>query len=364
MKKKIISILAVAIIIIVIVFAAASNQDANTSDSNKEIRVGVIVPLSGQYAFLGESERNAILLAQKELGANNLKFYFEDDKYDPKTAVTAYQNLKSLHDIDAAIVMGAPSIQSIKPLTDKDNIPLLGMGVTLVYEKDSVFQLMPSGDTLNVVLGQRYAEKYKNIAIAHSNADLFMLNAERFKAGLTADVKTTEFILPPSNDYRTVVQKIIATNPDATTVFLPKDDGIKFLKALRVQDRTGKIKIVCDFQTEIAVKEYTEAIGADRLEGCISTNIANTAAETFKRAYKTAYNSDLQITADFAYDAVDIIKSLASKPTDSWISILSAPDFKFTGKASGPISFNADGTRVDLPPTVHVYKNGEFIDFK
>ncbi len=353
-------------LVVLIVLAVAVNGWVNRPATNisNEIHIGVIVPLSGQYAFLGESERNAILLAQKELHADNITFHFEDDAYDPKKAVSAYQNLKSLHNIDAVIVMGAPSIQSIKPLTDKDNIPLLGMGVTLVYEKDSVFQLMPSGDTLNVELGKIYGKTAKKIAIAHSNADLFQLSAARFKDGLGAAVQTEDFILPSSNDYRTMVQKIVAANPDAVTVFLPKDDGIKFLKALRVQDRAGQIKIVCDFQTEIAVKEYTEAIGAERLEGCISTNLANTAADEFKRSYKSAYGSDPQITADFAYDAVGLIQSLASKPTNVWIDELASPAFKFKGNASGDIFFSADGTRIDLPPTVHIYKSGEFVDYK
>ncbi len=341
--------------------------DTDTADS-KEIHVGVIVPQSGQYAFLGESERNAILLAQKELKADNITFHFEDDAYDPKKAISAYQSLKSKHDIDAVIVMGAPSIQSLKPITDKDAIPLFGIGTTLVYEKDSVFQLMPSGDMLNVELGKIYGKSVKNVAIAHSNADLFQLSAQRFKSGLGTFVQTEDFILPPSNDYRTIVQKIVATNPDAVTVFFPKEDAIKFLKALRVQDQpkdgSAKIKIVCDFQTEIAVKEYTEAIGADRLEGCISTNIANTAATEFKQSYKVAYGTDPEITADFAYDAVGIIQSLSSRPPESWIATLSSPDFKFKGHASGDISFNGDGTRIDLPPTVRIYKNGEFVDYK
>lgn len=354
------------LIMLAVAMSGWANRNA-TKDSN-EIHIGVIVPLSGQYAFLGESERNAILLAQKELHADNIVFHFEDDAYDPKKAVSAYQNLKSLQDIDAVIVMGAPSIQSIKPLTDKDNIPLLGMGVTLVYEKDSVFQLMPSGDILNVELGKIYSKTATKIAIAHSSADLFQLSAARFKEGLGTTVQVEDFTLPPSNDYRTVVQKIVATHPDAVTVFLPKDDAIKFLKALRVLDRpkdeSASIDIVCDFQTEISVKEYTEAIGADRLEGCMSTNIANTAAAGFKQSYKEAYGKDPEITADFAYDAVGIIQSLASKPRALWVAALSAPDFKFHGKASGEISFNADGTRIDLPPTVHIYRNGKFEDYK
>jgi len=133
-KSKIVTAVAgIVLIIACVIVVVIGRQGVTTKD---EIHVGVILPLTGQYASLGESDRNAMLLAQKELGASgaDVKLYFEDDAYDAKTAVSAYQKLKSLNHIDAVVVLSAPSIQSIAPLTNADKIPLLGLGGTIVYE--------------------------------------------------------------------------------------------------------------------------------------------------------------------------------------------------------------------------------------
>jgi ABC-type branched-subunit amino acid transport system substrate-binding protein len=328
----------------------------------KEIHVGVILPLTGQYASIGETDRNAMLLAKEELKADNIKLYFEDDAYDAKTAVTSYQKLRSLNHIDVVVVLSAPSIQSIAPLTNTDNIPLLGLGGTIVYQKDTVFQLMPSGNLIFPTLGKMYGEKYKKIAVAHSNAALFAENTRMFRTGLPSDVTTSDFVINPSTDHRTEVQKVVNFHPEAVTLFMPKEDAVRFLQALRVLDRSKSIKIVCDFGVEIAVDEYTSAIGKDRLEGCVSTNLADTTQNDFKNKYKSIYGSDTQITADYAYDSIQIIKELAEKtPKARWVEELSSEDFVFHGDASGEIKFNEDGTRLDLLPTIRVYNGGKFV---
>lgn len=373
-KSKITAgVVGIVLIILIIVYVVVSGRQGMMTKS--EVHVGVILPLTGQYASLGESDRNAMLLAQKDLGpaGANIKLYFEDDAYDAKTAVSAYQKLKSLNHIDVVVVLSAPSIQSIAPLTNTDGIPLLGLGGTIVYEKDTVFQLMPSGNLIFSTLGKLYGEKYKKIAVAHSSAPLFVENARMFRTGLPAGVEAPDHIVNPAGDHRTEVQKIVASRPDAVTLFMPKDDAIKFLQALRVQDRNrvGHIAIVCDFGVEIAVAEYTEAIGKDRLEGCVSTNLADTAQEDFKNRYRAAYaGAEPQLTADYAYDAVGLIKELAdaaeagpekAPAAGEWVKRLSSSDFIYKGKASGEIRFNEDGTRLDLPPVVKVYRNGVFV---
>jgi ABC-type branched-subunit amino acid transport system substrate-binding protein len=358
--NKSIQIIGIALAVLLIgIGVYTSKRDT----SAEVIRIGAIVPLTGQYAALGESVRNAMIMAKDDLGEDaNIEIIFEDDAYDPKLAVTAYKKLRDIDDIDAVVVLGAPSIQAVSSLTNADAIPLLALGGTLVYEKDTVFQLMPSSNLLFPVLGEIYGKKYKNIAIAHSNATLFADNTKAFISGLPDDVRYEEFVLTPDSDYRTEVQKIVRMNPDATTVFLPQGDALAFLQVLRVQDREGKIKIVCDFGTEIAPDEYANAIGSDRLDGCVSTNVAQTSTDGFLKEYSERFNSAPQITADFSYDAVMIVNELAkSTPKSDWVNTLAADDFEFDGYASGRMQFNDDGTRLDLPPEVHVYENGKFV---
>lgn len=362
MKKQIKTGIYLIVLILLVIFVAGIFSRKNDTES---IKVGVILPLSGQYAAIGETDRNSMLMAKNDFKASNIELYFEDDKYDARTAVTAYQKLRSINNVDVVVVLSAPSIKAIKPLTDKDGIPLLALGATLVNEVDSVFQLMPSGDMLFVTLGQITGDKYKNIVVAHSNAELFTLNSRGFIKGLARDVSYTDVTIAPSSDYRTEVEKIIQKKPDAVTAFMPKEEALKFLKSLKIQDQSGKIKIVCDFGTELAVDEYVAVLGRERLEGCVSTNIADTANLSFKEKYKNTYNVEPVITADYAYDSIGLVKMLSdSTKKSNWIELLAGSDFSYNGHASGEIRFNQDGTRLDVPPKVNVFKNGKFTEVK
>jgi ABC-type branched-subunit amino acid transport system substrate-binding protein len=149
------------------------------------------------------------------------------------------------------------------------------------------------------------------------------------------------------------------------TVAFPLEDSIKFLKTLRVLDPEYKVHIACDFTTELATKDYIEAFGADRLEGCISVNLAQTASDTFKNEYKQKFGIDMLLTGDTTYDAVGLIKKLSQKyPGNEWVKALSAENYVYADGVSGEIRFNDDGTRLDSDPVVSVFKGSEFVPVK
>lgn len=352
MSKKI-GIVVVCIVIFTLIL--------NTQTKDKKIKVGIITPLTGQYAMYGEVNKNAAIMAEEKFGKDKVEIYIEDDAYDAKKAVSAYKKLKSINDIDAVIVLGAPSIQAIKPLTDADNIPLLGLGATLVYEKDSVFQLLPSGETVMPLSGKIYSEKYNSIVVAHSNAELFTQNANGFKKGMDPKDLVADVSIPPASDYRTEVSKILKMNPDLVTVNFPLEDSLKFLKALRVLDPEKKVHVTCDFTTESAPSKFIEAFGEDRLEGCVSVFLSETASENFKKEYKNKFGMDMQMTGDSVVEGINIILELAKKyPRSEWVNQLSSPDYEHKSIVTGDIKFNSDGTRLDNKPVISVFREGKF----
>lgn len=360
-KRILVGVLLLVLIIILYVVSAGTGNNTQ----NKKVRIGIITPLTGQYAMYGEVNKNAAKMAEEKYGKDNVEIFVEDDEYDAKKAVSAYQKLRSANNIDAVIVLGAPSIQAIKPLTDRDNIPLLGLGVTLVYEKDSVFQLMPAGERAMPESGKLYSEKYDKIVVAHSSAELFKKNADGFKKGIDPKDLIAEVSIPPASDYRTEISKILKLNPDLVTVAFPLEDSIKFLKALRVLDPERKVNIACDFTTELAPKDYIEAFGSDRLEGCISVNLAQTTTEEFKKEYKQKFGIDMIMTGDTTYDAVDMVVKLANKyPRNKWVGELSTSYYIYSGGVTGEIRFNDDGTRLDSDPVVSVFRGDGFVKIK
>jgi ABC-type branched-subunit amino acid transport system substrate-binding protein len=74
----------------------------------------------------------------------------EDDGYDSKKALSAYQKLTGVDNIDALISASSPSISAIYDLVTKTDMPVIQGGEQPVEPTDdNVFQIMPGISTLS-----------------------------------------------------------------------------------------------------------------------------------------------------------------------------------------------------------------------
>src|SRR3989338_3378683 len=89
----------VAIIIIVVAFSRTPSEDSTGTPETGPIKIGVVVPLTGDGASFGIPIRRAGDLAIEEIntaggiGGRKLEVVFEDGKCDGKEATSAAQKL-------------------------------------------------------------------------------------------------------------------------------------------------------------------------------------------------------------------------------------------------------------------------------
>lgn len=332
-----------------------------TQSPDRPLTIGVIAPLSGQYGFLGESERNAMLLAQADLASKgrSIELIFEDDKYEARTGLTAYQKLKNVDQVDAVVAVSAPILEALKPVVAEDSTLLLSLGESQFHEDDTVFQLMPASDKIAPKLGEEAAKRFKNIAVVYSaSGSLWKGWHDDFSEGVGAKGAVTSYAVAAGSDLRTEVTKIVAARHDATTVFLPLEEGVKFLQNLKALDPQRSVKVICDGNMEFSIQKYIDAVGQDIFDGCISTTLPNTMTASFTEAYKAKFNADPILTADYAYDAVMLIADVGRKASGTWVKQLN-DDYSLTG-ASGEVTFNSMGTR-NPEVVVHQFIDGKFV---
>ena len=143
MKKIIVGIVAVILIVVGIsYFCKNSNQPAS---SKEPIKIGVIAPLSGEVASLGENAKNGATLAYDELSENvrqKIQLIFEDDGFQPKNTVSAFNKLVDIDGADVIICFASGPCSSISPLADKKQIPLIAVASASV-QKDREFLIPP-----------------------------------------------------------------------------------------------------------------------------------------------------------------------------------------------------------------------------
>lgn len=122
MNKKI--VLGFAAVLILALVGVGIFRQVNLKKTEKDvIRIGAILPLTGNLSYLGEEEKNALSLFVDSVNKNSnitLDIIFEDSRGTAKDGVAAYNKLKQLgiKNFFTSLTIVA---RSIAPLVDKNN---------------------------------------------------------------------------------------------------------------------------------------------------------------------------------------------------------------------------------------------------
>ena len=344
--------LGVAALVIICLIAYLSLSTKHSQEGR--IKVGVLTGVTGQYAAMGDSIKNSVILALEK--DPNVDLFVEDSKFETKTGLSAYEKLTQIDKVDYLIMGDSLTFPAVMPLINKSGLITFNLFESTDYKDDSIFQLMPFSYSLFTDLAKAAGTRYQKIALIYANADLFVKNASYFRQGIDPTKVVYEGKLTSGGDYRTDVTKLLSKNPDATTVILSQEDGIRFLTALKEQKQNKKINIICDANMELSVKQYTDAVGKALLEGCISTMLPSSNSPEFASEFKNRFGSDPQFGSDYAYDAAKIIEKIKDLSHQDQITYLK--NLSYNG-VSGKITLDQNGTRLGSSE-LHILKDGKF----
>ena len=95
----------VDVIAIVAIATMSSGSHTSPTGTKPTITIGVTLPLTGDIAMLGQSNKNAIEMAYQNLNTANLKYtyklVFEDDQFSPTIGATTANKLISVDGANA-----------------------------------------------------------------------------------------------------------------------------------------------------------------------------------------------------------------------------------------------------------------------
>ena len=358
MKNKI--IIGVIAILVIIAGVAAFQSKGKVTAGNK-VKIGVVLPLSGDYAAVGESMKNAMNMSLNDLSNKNVELVFEDGAFNSAKALSAYNKLQSFDQADIIVGLDSPTLEAIKPVINKMDELMFTVGNETSIQEDNVYEIIPWATALFRELGKAVSGKYNKVALVYaSDWALAQPNKEQFLKGFDSK-NYIEVPVSSNSDVRTEVAKMLAQGVDSYTLLLPIEQGSKFLNEVSKQSGAKRPQLICDGNIELTIGDFLQKVNDKSVfDGCISTMIADTTSKDYTAKYKELYKAEPNFLAVYGYDAVQIVsKALANKDKSDWKKMLDDKSFSFSG-VSGKISFDDTGSRV-LESEVHIYKDGKFV---
>ncbi len=317
---KIVIGVAVVLIIIVGIWYLSSKKTVSPQEK-ATIKIGAILPLTGDEANLGQSAKNAILLAQSQLAQNtkyNYEVIFEDDAMDPTKTSTALNKLVNIDKIDAVMsfTSGPGNVVSASTQTNKI-IHFSNASDANVAKGDFNFiHWTPPEAEAKKLVEELKSRNITSIAligmqqqgiIATSN----FVKQESAKSGIAINYE--EMVQPGTRDFKTIISKIMEAKPQIIVMEL-------FSPELEILAKQIKELGVTTPLTTIESFEFTTQ--PELFEGYWYIQAAES-SDKFNSAYTAKFNATPQLGSPYAYDSFNLIvygfehagSNSSSKPT-------------------------------------------------
>ncbi len=374
MKKR--TLLWIALIVIVAIggyFVWNAKSKKNAQDK-EVVKIGAILPLTGNAAVYGQAMKNGIELAHSQSKIKDkIELIFEDDKGEQNSAVSATQLLMTKN--VSAIIGGAQSkTASVTiPITDKNKIPLVAPGASAV-DFDSIshyfFRLWPSDSYDGSIMAdfivrekgkKRIADFYTNSTYGVGISKVFERNVHH----INGQIVFSEPFEEGTKDFRTQLLKIKRLNVDA--IFIPGYIAevsiiLKQIEELNIQ---AEIFGTSSFYDEEFAKSLRNSKNNVYFSyPAFSIDDDNQATQSFFNDYLEKYKAKPDVFAANAYDCFKVIEKAINDGAKNALEIRDGiSKIKDMQGVSGKFSFDEYGS-VIKEFMIYQINDGDFIPQK
>jgi len=292
-----------------------------TRKESKEIKIGVILPLTGPSALMGETAKNGLLLAQEKINktgvinGKDLKLIFEDGLADPKTSVSAFNKLVNLDKVKIVIITHSSVGLALAPIADKKKIILLvhASHPKITSSSAYVFRHSNVADQESDIISRfiSTALSGRRISLAVMDDDYGMVFKNRFEELIpkeAGNLSIVESIIYEEDEssFNTVAQKLLVAKPD-TLIIAGLGNGVGILLR-RLQEYGYKGDTIITLGSVITGAFQSAGKAA---KGVYYVDFSFVAEEDdYKKLnaeYQKLYKSDIPTTALLFYNSLLLI---------------------------------------------------------
>ena len=331
-----------------------------------EAKVGLILPMTGKAAYIGEATFNGITLAKEESNSN-IKLILEDSKTSVDAAATAANKLIHIDNVDVLVSSLTGPSATVASIAENNKVVLLYSSTSIepAQNKEYVFDSFPSAiDFCKVATENALKKNITNLAyitdFKGGGADCEIGINNAIKDASKGQIVFNEKFDINNADFRTILTKVKAVNPDGLIIYTY---GTLFPEIYtQMINLNLNITLICPFTTSIGYSNqesidigkkgdlFQNAIGSD-----FNFDINNPNVKDFVEKYKTRFNKLPDGFAAYGYSNFQIITQALK--TNNIKQTLEEDSFN---TLTGTISYNEEGVAILSVKSIE-YVNGTWI---
>lgn len=302
----------VAVVLIVAIAMFSMPRDEET------FKIGAIMGFTGAGSFYSNDVMNGMELALDE--TNDIEIIYEDSKTNAKEAVSAYNKLKNLDNVNAMISLFSVTSIPLVSLVNEDEMPLI---VSITSAEDIgknpyvIQYYLRAEDYAYPIAEDVIKNGFTKVAIMHSQEDFGnSVNnkfTEKFKS-LGGEVVLVEPFNMPETDYNTQLLKIKESEAQAIIFAGFKPHYVNVLKQI-IEMNIGLPFFEMSPNTMYpAVLE--EAGESSEDVTAISLDFPINKDSVFTKKYKEKYGKEPSVAASLGYDMIKMIHEAREKDSE------------------------------------------------
>ena len=368
-----------ALLAVVLTWAVGFTNCRNKEPSSRtSIRIGVISPFTGDGANYGKAARTAIDLAVDEvnnaggIAGKKLELQYEDDKGNPRDALSAFQKLASIDKVPA--ILGpfySGNVLAVAPEAERAHVVILtgsGTSDNIRNAGEYTFRVCPSNETQSRTIADFALNKLnlKNAFVIYRNVDYGVTLRDAFDKAyrsLGGSILGVEAVTADATDLRAQLAKVKSAKPAFVFAAVHYTEGGALLRQAK---ELGINSVIIG--TDGGYDPQLLTIAGNAAEGSYWVTVgwgdaqSNPAVSKFKEAYLRRYGEEPGAYSGLYYDATRVLaQAISSAQTLDGPSIQKALQaiHDYEGP-TGITNFDSFGD-VDKPFAVYQVTGGRFV---
>jgi len=325
--------------------------------ASAEVKVGMIVTLSGPPAALGQQAVDGFQLALDDLGGTlggeEAELIVEDDELKPDVALSAANSLIDGENVDFVVgTIFSNMLQAIfRPVTESGTVlisPNAGPSTFAGRNCDPHFFVTSYQNNQNAEVMGAYAQEagYSNVFMIAPNYQAGRDNMEGFRMHYEGEIADEVYVPLDHQDFSAEIARIATSDADAVFAFMPGGLGVRFVRQFEDAGLSDRMQFMSVFTTdETTLPAQQEAAEGFIAAGNWAPDLDTEASMAFVEAFEEKYGYVPGGYAMQAYDAAMLIDSAVAEvggdlsDTEALRAALEAAEFE---SLRGDFSFNTN----------------------